>query len=152
MGLQGLRAVIERDVHTAAAGRLLVLQRALSGVALITGVVGVVALASALGSAVAERRHELAVLHALGAPDRLLTLNAVVEALLVGLFSLVLALALGCLLDPPLAERLGRISGQPLRPRAADLALPLWSLLALVGGMLASAAASRAATPRCKRP
>ena len=152
MGLPGLRAVTERDVRHAAAGHLLLLQQALGWVALSTGMVGVVALASALGSGVAERRHELGLLHALGAPDRLLALTVMGEALLVVMVSLVLALALGWLLDPLLAERLGQISGQPLRPRAAGLALPLWSLLALVGGLLASAAASRAATPRCNRP
>lgn len=152
MGWPGLRAVTERDLHRAAAGHLLVLQRALSWVALSTGVVGVVALASALGSGVAERRQELAVLHALGASDRLLALTVMAEALLVVLFSLVLSLALGGLIDPLLAERLGQISGQPLRPQAAGLALPLWSLLALVGGLLASAAAARAATRRCERP
>ena len=82
----------------------------------------------------------------------MLALTVTGEALLVVLFSVVLALALGGLIDPLLAERLGQITGQPLRPRAAGLALPLWSLLALVGGMLASAAASRAATQRCARP
>ena len=152
MGLPGLRAVTGRDARTAAAGHLLVLQRALGWVALSTGVVGVVAPASALGSGVAERRRELAVLHALGAPDRLLALTVMGEALLVVMVSLVLALAFGWLLDPLHAERLGQSTGQPLGPRAAGLVLPLWLLLALVGGLLASAAASRAATPRCNSP
>ena len=121
MGWPGLRAVTERDLRPAAAGHLLVLQRALSWVALSTGLVGVVALASALGSGVAERRPELAVLHALGAPNRLLALTVMGKAPLVVVFSLVLALALGGLIDPLLAERLGQITGQPLRPRAAGL-------------------------------
>ena len=65
----------EKELRGAAAGHLLWLQRALSWVALSTGFVGVVALASALGSGAAERRRELAVLHALGAPNRLLALT-----------------------------------------------------------------------------
>ena len=72
--------------------------------------------------------------------------------MLVVAFSLALALALGLLLDPLLAERLGEITGQPLRPRAAGLTLPLWSLPALLGGMLASADASRAAIQRFEAP
>ena len=50
MGLPGLRAVTEKELRGAAAGHLLWLQRALSWVALSAGVVGVVALASALSS------------------------------------------------------------------------------------------------------
>jgi ABC-type antimicrobial peptide transport system permease subunit len=110
----------------------------------------VVALASALGSGVVERQPELAVLHALGAPNRMLALSVMGEALLVVLFSLglALALALSGLLDPLLAAQLGEISGQPLRAHAAGWALPLWALLALLGGLLASAGASRAAVQR----
>ena len=100
----------------------------------------------------AERRGELAVLHALGAPNRLLALTVMRQALLVVAFSLALALALGLLLDPLVTERLGEITGQRLRPRAAGLALPLWSLPALLGDMLASAEASRAAIQRCEAP
>lgn len=120
------------------------LQRALAWVALGTGLVGVVALAGALGSGVTERKRELAVLHTLGASNRLLALKVMGEALLVVLVSVIGAVALGGLLDPMLAARLGEISGQALRPSANGLALPLWTLLALAGGLLASAGAARA--------
>jgi putative ABC transport system permease protein len=147
-GLAGLRAVTERDLRPAAAGHLLVLERTLAWVALGTGLVGLVALGSALDSGVAERRRELLVLRALGAPDRLLALTVMGEALLVVAISLAVAMALGLWLDPQLAARLGQISGQPLRAQTALLALPLWSLLALAGGLLASAGAARAAVQR----
>ena len=77
----------ENEVRTAAVGHPLALQRALSRVALSTGVVGVVALDSALDSAVAKRQRELTALHALGAPNRLLALTVMGEALLVVVFS-----------------------------------------------------------------
>jgi len=148
LSMDGMRAVTERDLRTAAAGHLLVLQRALSWVALSTGLVGVVALASALGSSVAERKRELAVLHALGAQGWFLERTVMGEALFVVLLSLVVALALGLILDPLLAAHLGELTSQPLRARAAWLSLPVWALLALVGGFLASASASRAAVQR----
>jgi putative ABC transport system permease protein len=150
-GLPGLRTVTERDLRQSTAGHLLVLQRALLWVALGTGLVGVVALASALGSSVAERRRELAVLHALGAPRGLLARSVMAEALIVVLVSLVLALALGGGLDALLATRLGEVSGQPLRAHADGWALPVWALLALVAGVLASAGAARRSVHRMGR-
>jgi hypothetical protein len=145
LGLPSFRAVTERDLRHAAAGHLLVLQRALAWVALGTGLVGLVALASALGSSVAERQRELAVMHALGASNRLVAVTVVAEALLVVLLSLLLAKGLGWLLDPWLAAQLAAITGQPIRAHAAGMSLPLWALVALLGGLLASVGASRAA-------
>lgn len=145
MGLPQVRALTEQDLRASSAGHLLVLQRTLAWVALGTGLVGLVTLASALGSSVAERKQELKLLHALGASDRLLANTVMAEALLVVAFSLGLALLLGLALDPLLATRLGDISGQPLHAQKDGLALPLWAILAAVGGLLASLGASKAA-------
>ena len=148
------RVVTEADLRGAAAGHVQVLQRALSWVGLGTGLVGLVALASALGSSVAERRRERFVLRALGASRRLLGSSVMLEATGVVMLSLLLAWAVSAVLDPLLTARLGAISGQPLRAIAAPGVWPLWAAVALVVGLLASLLPARAAASfsRASRP
>ena len=141
----GARVVTEADLRGAAARHVQVLQRALSWVGLGTGLVGLVALASALGSSVAERRRERTVLRALGASRRLLGCSVMLEAAGVVLLSLLLAWGASAVLDPLLTARLGAISGQPLKASTAPWVWPLWAALALAVGLLASLLPARAA-------
>jgi predicted lysophospholipase L1 biosynthesis ABC-type transport system permease subunit len=146
--LPAMRATLEADQRRAGSNHLLVLQRALAWVAIGTGVVGLVALASALGSGVAERRRELGVLRSLGASDRLLGAAVVLEAGLVVTLSLGLAVLLGMAIDPLLAARLAAITGQPLETHASAWSVRLWAALAAAGGVLASTLPARAAVQR----
>lgn len=141
----GARVVTEADLRGAAARHVQVLQRALSWVGMGTGLVGLVALASALGSSVAERRRERTVLRALGASRRLLGSGVMLEAAGVVLSSLLLAWGASAVLDPLLTARLGAISGQPLRASTAPWVWPLWAAMALAAGLLASLLPARAA-------
>ncbi len=139
LGVGVVRSSTEADLRRSAAGHLRVLVRALNWVALSTAVVGLVALASALGSGVAERRRELATLRALGASTRLLQTSVVLEGLAAVALSLGLAFAFGALVDPALAARLGAVTGQPLRAGFSPLGALAWVLLAGAGALLASA-------------
>jgi putative ABC transport system permease protein len=143
---------IEQDfaldtLRTGLDGHVLVLADALIAMALVMGFVGLLGLASAMASGVAERTREFAVLHVIGATPAAVRAIVVAEGVATGVLSLVVAGALSL----PLTRILGDFIGgqafrQPLPYHLSGAAAVLWSLLAVSGAAFASMAAARRAS------
>ncbi|WIN00320.1 FtsX-like permease family protein [Actinoplanes oblitus] len=150
LGAAGI--AIEQDLtvdtlQAALDGHVLVLADALIAIAVLTAVVGLLGLASAMSTSITERTREFGVLHAIGATATAVRGIVVTEGVLTGVLSLAVALAAA----PGLTLAFGRFIGtqafrQPLPYEFSAAALALWTLLALGGAALVSAAAARRAS------
>ena len=128
-------------------GHVLVLAEALIAIAVLTGFVGLLGLASAMSTNVIERTREFAVLHVIGATGPAVRGIVVTEGVLTGALSVLLALLAALPLTRVLGDFIGtRAFRQNLPYRFSTAALLLWSVLALTGAAAASAAAARRAS------
>lgn len=119
----------------------------LMNLAIMMGVVGGIGLMGALGISVVERTREIGVLRAIGSRTRQISALFIMEGVLQGMFSFLLALPLAYLLAQPMARLLGQ------RMIEIDLdfaynfpALGIWLALALVISVLASSLPAMRAT------
>lgn len=124
-------------------GHVLVLADALIAIAVMVGFVGLLGLASSMGTSVVERTREFGVLHAIGATAGTVRHLVVAEGVLTGALSLVVALAV----TVPLTRIFGDFIGtqafrQPLPYHFSVAALVLWTVLTVSGAALASTGAA----------
>lgn len=119
----------------------------LLSVAMIMATVGGIGLMGALGISVVERTREIGVLRAIGASSRTIMQLFVMEGVLQGLFSWLLAIPLAVLLSQPLAAALGQaIMGAELDFAFSFTAVLIWLVTILIISMLASILPARSAT------
>jgi putative ABC transport system permease protein len=119
----------------------------LLSLAMLTGVVGGIGLAGSLGISVYERTREIGVLRSIGARSQNIMRLFVMEGVLQGLISFIIATPTAFLLAQPLA----RLLGQTMLEVDLDFAfnyyaVGIWLLVVLVISVAASIAPSRRAT------
>jgi putative ABC transport system permease protein len=134
-----VQSVTETQVNDASSGHVRILIVALIAMSVLMAIVGVLGLASALGSNVAERTREFGVMRTIGATNQVIIRNILAEGLFTGLISVGLAVLFGV----PLAAFIGRLVGTlsfglplPLAPSAAALAM--WITGVTIGAAAAS--------------
>jgi putative ABC transport system permease protein len=130
--------ITEQRLAAAQGGHVFILVGALGFIAVLMAVVGLLGLASALGTAVVERSRELAVMRALGARGATLMQSLLIEGVLTGGISWLLALALAWPLSASVGQVLAAISAQPLVLRLSPGGAALWLACVLLGAALVS--------------
>ncbi|WP_448205690.1 FtsX-like permease family protein [Azospirillum sp. sgz302134] len=143
-GIRVLRSLSEAQFDRAVGDHVKVLVVLLVIMAVLMAVVGLLGLASAQGSSVAERTRELGVMRAIGGTTPVIVRNVIAEGVVIGLISVVPAL----LLALPLAAGIGRLVGTlsfglPLPLTLSMPALELWLGIVLFGAVLASLVPAR---------
>jgi putative ABC transport system permease protein len=128
-------------------GHFDLLLAALLFVAILMGLVAVIALGSAMGSNIAERTREIGVMRAIGATPGKVRRIILCEGVAAGLMSVPLAVALSL----PLSLGLGHFLGEMLFGLGFPLAVSLpaiagWSGLAFAGSLAATGAPAYRAT------
>lgn len=119
----------------------------LLSLAMLVATVGGLGLAGALGISVVERTREIGVLRAIGARSPAIMTMLVMEGVLQGLLSFVLAAPLSFVLAQPLARQLGQtMLSVDLDFAYSYPALAIWLVLVLVISVVASIAPARRAT------
>lgn len=132
-------ATSENQMAAAVSGHVNMLILILSALGIMMACVGLIGLATAQGTSVAERRREFGILRAIGAQRRQILANVLTEGAIFWGVSLVA----GFLVSLPLSIGLGALIGDmtfgmPL-PFSFDLAaLGWWSLTSLAGALFAS--------------
>jgi putative ABC transport system permease protein len=128
-------------------GHVLVLADALIALAVVMGFVGLLGLASTMTTNIVERTAEFGVLNAIGATASAVRTIVVSEGMLIGAFSIAVAVAPAL----PLTRMFGDFIGmqafrQNLPFQFSTPALLVWATLALAGAAGAAAAAARRAS------
>ncbi|MBA4864301.1 FtsX-like permease family protein [Streptomyces sp. PSKA54] len=135
------------ELREAVDGHVYLLIVALVALAVLMAIVGVLGLAAATGTSVAERTREFGVMQTIGATPRTVISVVIGETLFVGLLSV----ALATLLSIPISLVVGNLIGDlafrtPLPLTISPLAIAIWALTALLGSALAGAAPARRAS------
>lgn len=119
----------------------------LLALAAIVAIVGAVGLMGALSISVVERTKEIGVLRAIGARSRTIMAMFMLEGVLIGLLSWMVAVAIALVASPPLAKALGEtIFKMPLDYRYNWQAVGIWLAVILILSTLASIIPARHAT------
>ena len=119
----------------------------LLGLAIIVAIVGGVALMGALSISVVERTKEIGVLRAIGARSRTIMGMFVMEGILQGLISWLIAVPISFVLGQPLANGLGRaMFSANLDYQYNYAAMGTWLVVILIISTLASVLPARSAT------
>lgn len=119
----------------------------LLSLAMLTGVVGGIGLAGSLGISVYERTREIGVLRSIGARSQNIMRLFVMEGVLQGLISFIIATPTAFLIAQPLARALGRTMLEVDLDFAFNFyAVGIWLLVVLAISVVASIAPSRRAT------
>ena len=118
----------------------------LLGIALPLGVVGVIGLASTMSANILDRTREFGVMHAIGARPRAVRRIVVAEGIILALVSCLVAILPTLALTAVLGAGLGNLFfSAPLPYRISLLAAGIWTVLVVLGALLATeAAATRA--------
>jgi putative ABC transport system permease protein len=135
------------ELREAVDGHVYLLIFALVALAVLMAIVGVLGLASATGTSVAERTREFGIMRAIGATPRTVITVVLSETIFVGLLSLVIA----GLLALPISFFVGNLIGDlafrtPLPLTVSPLAIATWAFIALAGSALAGTAPARRAS------
>ncbi len=119
----------------------------LVGLAVIVAIVGGIALMGALSISVVERTKEIGVLRAVGARSRTITGIFLMEGVLQGLLSCVVAIPISFALGQPLASAMGQVLfGATLDYAYNWTAVGIWLIIMLVISVVASILPARNAT------
>lgn len=130
--------ITEKRFGAAQGGHVYILIYALAFIASMMAIVGLLGLASALGSAVLERTREFGVLRTVGASSAAVLRSVLAEGLVIALLSVLLALLLSTGLSARVGAVLGAISPQQLLLPLSPSALGLWLSMLLPGALLVS--------------
>jgi putative ABC transport system permease protein len=135
----GVKEVITaKRFATAQGGHVYVLVFALGFIAAMMAMVGLLGLASALGTAVIERTREFGVMRAIGARSAAVIRSVLGEGALIALLSWIIALALSLPLSARVAGVLASISTQELSLQLSPSGAVLWLCVVLLGSLVVS--------------
>ncbi|MES2073807.1 MAG: FtsX-like permease family protein [Pseudomonadota bacterium] len=135
----GVKAVVtEKNFAAAQGGHVYILVFALGFIASMMAVVGLLGLASSLGTAVIERTREFGVMRAIGARSAVVTRSVLYEGVLTGLLSALFAALLAVLPSLLVGRVLASISVQELSLQLSPSGIALWLGLVLAGSMAVS--------------
>ncbi len=140
------------ELRSAVGDHIQILIDALSALAAVMALVGILGLSSAIGTSVVERTREIGVMKTLGATPSRVRRLIVSEALVIAAASVVLALIVSLPLAWAIDEVVGRLGFlAPLDFQIDPMGVALWSVLVVVAATLAALApAARAAALRPK--
>jgi putative ABC transport system permease protein len=135
-----VRAVLPfSELRTAIGDHLLILVRSLVSIAFTFALVGILALATAIGTSVLERTREIGVMKTLGANRRRLLAIFLREGLVTGAISWVVAFAFALPLTAKIERVLGEMAFQvPLPFVVSPVALGSWFFLVCAFSLLAA--------------
>jgi putative ABC transport system permease protein len=136
IGVKGV--VTAKRYATAQGGHVYILVFALGFIATMMAMVGLLGLASALGTAVIERTREFGVMRAIGARSACIIRSVLGEGALIGLLSWVVALLLSLPLSAQVGRVLAPISTQELSLQLSPLGAGLWLCFVLLGSVVVS--------------
>jgi putative ABC transport system permease protein len=123
---------------TAQGGHVYILVFALGFIAAMMAMVGLLGLASTLGTAVIERTREFGVMRAVGARSASVIRTVLCEGALIGLLSWIVALVLSLPLSAQVGRVLASISTQELSLQLSPLGTGLWLCFVLLGSVVVS--------------
>jgi putative ABC transport system permease protein len=133
--------------ETAAGGHLEPILIILLATALPMGIIGCIGLASTMGANVLERTREFGVMHAIGARPKTVRRIVVAEGVFIALASCLLAVIPALGLTAAIGTVLGNLfSNAPVPFRISLLAAAIWTVLIILGAILATNAAARRAS------
>ncbi|MEO8673489.1 MAG: ABC transporter permease [Tahibacter sp.] len=142
----GVKSMItEKRFAAAEGGHVYILVFALGFIAIMMAVVGLLGLASALGTGIIERTREFGVLRAIGADSAAILKSVLAEGLMIGILSVFIALVFSLLLSAQVGRVLASISSQPLNPQLTASGALAWLAIVLVGSVLVSIIPARRA-------
>jgi putative ABC transport system permease protein len=132
--------VPDAEFRNAVSEHIFILIFCLAAMAVLLGIVGVLGLASAMGTSVVERTREFGIMRAIGATPAAVLGIVIGEALFIGLLSLVVSL----LVSLPLSYALGAVLGNmafkiPLLLVLSPLGVWIWCVVIVAGSVIASA-------------
>ena len=133
-------AVSETLLDDATSGHVYVFIVALILIALVMAVVGVLGLASSMGTSVIERTREFGIMRTIGARSGVVMRSVIGEGLLIGWLSWLIAIVLSLPLSLGIGMLIGNLAFRsPLPLIVATPGLALWFGLVTVGAVVASA-------------
>lgn len=139
---EGIRVVLsmsETQVDAAVGGHVKILVVSLIMMSVLMASVGLLGLASAQGTNVAERTREFGIMRTIGGTNAVIIRNVVAEGVLVGLLSVALAVVLALPLTAVIGNLVGRLSfGLPLPLMPSVPALAAWIAITALGAIAAS--------------
>ena len=136
IGVKGV--VTAKRFATAQGGHVYILVFALGFIATMMAMVGLLGLASALGTAVIERTREFGVMRAIGARSASVVRSVLGEGVLIALLSWIVALLLSLPLSAQVGRVLASISTQELSLQLSPLGAGLWLCVVLLGSVVVS--------------
>lgn len=135
------------ELREAVDGHVFLLIFALVALAVLMAIVGVLGLAAATGTSVAERTREFGVMQAIGATPRTVIKIVLSETVFVGLLSLIIATLLSLPISLVVGDLIGDLAFRtPLPLTVSPLAIAIWTFTAVFGSALAGAAPARRAS------
>lgn len=138
-GIRVVQSISEAQMGGAVGGHVKILVVALVVMAALMAVVGLLGLASAQSTNVAERTREFGIMRTIGGTNSVIIRNVVAEGLFTGVLSLALAAALGLPLAAGIGHLVGMLSfGLPLPLMPSYPALAIWTAIISVGATGAS--------------
>ena len=139
-------AVSEALLDDATSGHVYVFIVALLLIALVMAVVGVLGLASSMGTSVMERTREFGIMRTIGARSGVVMRSVIGEGLLIGWLSWLIAIVLSLPLSLGIGMLIGNLAFRSPLPLIVALpGLALWFGLVTVGAIIASAYPARQA-------
>ena len=135
----GVKVVVtDRRLAAAQAGHVYILVFALGFIAIVMALVGLLGLASSLGTAVIERTREFGTMRAMGMRSGDVIRSVLGEGVLIGLLSWIAAVIVSLPLSAWVGAVLASISAQELSPQLSPFGAGLWLCVVLLGSMLVS--------------
>ena len=135
----GIKTILTKESFAATQGaHIYILVWALGVIAAIMAIVGLLGLASSLGTSVIERTREFGIMRALGASSGVVVRSVMYEGMLIGLASFLVALPAATMPSALVGTVLASVSSQNLALHLSPTAAVLW----LAGVMLAAAVVS----------
>jgi putative ABC transport system permease protein len=143
----GVKSVLtDKRLTAAQGGHVYILVLALGFIAAMMAVVGMLGLASSLGTSVIERTREFGVMRAIGARSGAVIRTVVGEGLLIGVLSWIVALLLSLPLSAQVGEVLASISTQELSLELSVSGAGWWLAIVLFGSTAVSFCPARQAS------
>jgi len=134
-----VRAVLtETSFGAAQAGHIAILVWALGVIAAVMALVGLLGLASSLGSSVLERTREFGIMRAIGAPSRTVVASVALEGVLAAVLSAAIGMLAAVLPSAIVGDVLASISSQDLTLRLSGAGAALWFCFIIVAALVAS--------------
>lgn len=134
-----LRAVLKESSFGAAqGGHIYILVWALGFIAAMMAVVGLLGLASSLGSSVIERTREFGIMRAIGAPSRTVVASVMLEGVMTGVASAAVGAVIAMLPSAVVGNLLASMSSQALSLTLSGSGAAMWLGFIVVAALVAS--------------